>query len=78
MSQQESNCFLTDTESRFGVKKMEYIIISNFTVCGKTKGAALTAKDLLEAGANIDALINAGHIQAKATPMKPTQEGVIK
>jgi len=57
---------------------MEYIIISHLTVCGKKNGETLTTKDLLEAGANIDALIFAGHIQAKAITVKPTQEGVIK
>lgn len=57
---------------------MEYTIISHLTVCGKKKGETLTIKDLLGAGANIEALIVAGHIQAKATPTKPSQEGVIK
>ena len=57
---------------------MDYIITSHLTVCGKSNGETLTTKDLLGAGANIDALISAGHIQAKATPSKPTQEGVIK
>lgn len=57
---------------------MEYTIISHLTVCGKTKGETLTIKDLLRAGANIDALISAGHIVAKVAPVKPSQEGVIK
>ena len=57
---------------------MEYTIISHLTVCGKKKGETLTTKDLLGVGANIDALISAGHIQAKATTVKSTQEGVIK
>jgi hypothetical protein len=57
---------------------VEYTVISNLTVCGKTKGETLTIKDLLRAGANIDALITAGHLEVKATPTKPTQEGVIK
>ena len=57
---------------------MEYTIISHLTVCGKVKGETLTIKDLLREGANIDALISAGHIEVKATPIKPSQEGVIK
>lgn len=57
---------------------MDYIITSHLTVCGKKNGEILTTTDLLGAGANIDALISAGHIQAKAAPSKPTQEGVIK
>lgn len=57
---------------------MEYTVISHLTVCGKTKGETLTIKDLLRAGANIDALISAGHLEVKATPIKPSQEGVIK
>ena len=57
---------------------MEYTITSHLTVCGKAKGETLTDKDLLRAGANIDALISAGHIVAKVAPVKPSQEGVIK
>jgi hypothetical protein len=57
---------------------MDYKIISHLSICGKKKDEILTTKDLLEAGANIDALISGGHIQAKAITVKPTQEGVIK
>jgi hypothetical protein len=55
---------------------MEYTVISQFTVCGAVKNETLTIKDLLRAGANIDALITAGHIEVKATPVQPSQEGV--
>lgn len=39
-----------------------YTVISDFIVCEKTKGQFLTEKELLSAGVNIPALIEAGHI----------------
>lgn len=57
---------------------MEYIIISDFQVFGKSKGETLTKKELLQDGINIDALINAGHLEAKSMITKPASEGVIK
>jgi hypothetical protein len=57
---------------------MEYIIISDFQVFGKSKGETLTKKELLQDGINIDALISAGHLEVKSTTTKPASEGVIK
>ena len=42
---------------------MAYKVISGREVCGKKQGEILT-KELENAGANIDALIASGHIQA--------------
>jgi len=77
MKQQESSCCPIVIESQFGVK-MEYIIISDFKVFGKSKGETLTKKELLQDGINIDALISAGHLEVKSTTTKPASEGVIK
>jgi len=57
---------------------MSYTITSDLEVCGKNKGDKLTEEELLEAGANIDALIEGAHIKSDATPSnKPVtiQEG---
>ena len=43
---------------------MAYKVISGREVCGKKQGEILTLKELENAGANIDALIASGHIQA--------------
>lgn len=59
---------------------MIFTVTSEAEVCGKVKGDSLTEKELLEAGANIDALIVGNHIKANTgTPIiKPaTQEGAI-
>lgn len=84
MTHKESHFSHTDTDSRFGdkEKKMTYKVISRREVCGKKQGEILTLKELKDAGANIDALIASGHIQAGQaspaiqTPIKPAlQEG---
>jgi hypothetical protein len=57
---------------------MSYTVTSDLEVCGKIKGDTLTEKELLEAGANIDALIESAHIKSDSTPsIKPVtiQEG---
>jgi hypothetical protein len=57
---------------------MSYTVTSDLEVCGKSKGDTLTEKELLGAGANIDALIEGAHIKSDSTPsIKPvtTQEG---
>jgi hypothetical protein len=57
---------------------MSYTITSDLEVCGKSKGDNLTEKELLEAGVNIDALVEGLHIKSDSTPsIKPvtTQEG---
>ena len=72
--------YRTATASQFGdkEKQMSYTVTSDLEVCGKSKGDTLTEKELLEAGANIDALIESAHIKSDSTPsIKPvtTQEG---
>lgn len=72
--------YRTATASQFGdkEKQMSYTITSDLEVCGKNKGDKLTEEELLEAGANIDALIEGAHIKSDATPsIKPVtiQEG---
>jgi hypothetical protein len=59
---------------------MSYTVTSDLEVCGKIKGDNLTAKDLEAAGADIDALVAAGHIKDSTAPapFKPaTKEGDI-
>jgi hypothetical protein len=73
--------YLTDTASHFGVKekKMSYIITSEVEVCNKKKGEPITEKELLNAGANIEALIAGNHIKATGGTIKPViQEGADK
>ncbi len=48
-----------------------YTVISDLEVCGKFKADTLTEKELIDAGANIDALIEAGHIKAVSNAPKP-------
>ncbi len=56
---------------------MSYKVISDRVVCGKKQGEILTLKELENAGANIDALIASGHIQASQPIIKPAlSEGV--
>jgi hypothetical protein len=51
---------------------MTYKVISRREVCGKKQGEILTLKELQNAGANIEALIASGHIQAgQASPVSP-------
>lgn len=56
---------------------MDYIVISDLVVCEKTKGEVLTEKELIKAGANIDALIGAGHVEAKGASKLASEEGEI-
>jgi hypothetical protein len=58
---------------------MSYIITSEVEVCNKKKGELITEKELLNAGANIDALIAGDHIKASGGTTKPViQEGAYK
>ena len=58
---------------------MEYTVISNKKVCGKVKDEKLTKDDILEAGSNVEFLLEAGHIVSAnavkavspATPQEP-------
>lgn len=50
---------------------MNYTVISDLEVCGKFNGDTLTEKELIDAGANVDALIEAGHIVAASIATKP-------
>ena len=72
--------YRTATASQFGdkEKQMSYTVTSDLEVCGKNKGDTLTEKELLEAGVNIEALVEGLHIKSDSTPsIKPvtTQEG---
>lgn len=58
---------------------MSYVITSELEVCNKKKGESITEKELLNAGANIDALIAGNHIKASGGTIKPViQEGANK
>lgn len=58
---------------------MSYIITSELKVCNKIKGDTITEKELLNAGANIEALIAGDHIKASGGTTKPAiQEGADK
>jgi hypothetical protein len=58
---------------------LTYTIISELEVCNKKKGESITEKELLNAGANIDALIAGDHIKASGGTTKPViQEGAYK
>jgi len=58
---------------------MSYTIISELKVCNKIKGDTITEKELLNAGANIEALIAGNHIKASGGTTKPViQEGADK
>lgn len=57
---------------------MTYKIISNKGICGKKQGETITAKELDDNKANIDALVNGGHIVKQVSPVKPLQEGAKK
>jgi hypothetical protein len=58
---------------------MSYIITSELEVCNKKKGESITEKELLNAGANIDALIAGNHIKASGGTTKlAIQEGADK
>jgi hypothetical protein len=58
---------------------MSYVITSEVEVCNKKKGESITEKELLNAGANIEALIAGNHIKATGGTIKPAiQEGADK
>jgi hypothetical protein len=58
---------------------MSYVITSEVEVCNKKKGESITEKELLNAGANIEALIAGNHIKATGGTTKPAiQEGADK
>ena len=58
---------------------MSYIVTSELEVFNKVKGDAITEKELLSAGANIEALIAGNHIKATGGTTKPAiQEGADK
>jgi hypothetical protein len=58
---------------------MSYIVTSELEVCNKVKGDSITEKELLNAGANIEALILGNHIKANGGTTKPAiQEGAEK
>ena len=58
---------------------MSYVITSELEVCNKKKGEPITEKELLNAGANIEALIAGNHIKATGGTIKPViQEGADK
>jgi hypothetical protein len=52
---------------------MTYTIISNRLDCKKVEGDSITDKELLEMGANIEALIEGGHILGDETKASSTQ-----
>ena len=53
---------------------MTFKVASDRTVCGKKQGEILTLKELIDAGANIEALIVGGHIVSNQITPKPAQE----
>jgi len=63
---------------------MTYTVISNREVCGKTKGDAVSDKELQDAGVSAETLIAGNHIKASNTaPQIPsikteTEEGATK
>jgi hypothetical protein len=50
---------------------MEYIVASPTKVLDKSFGEKLTEEELLEAGANIDALLASGNIATNAPQARP-------
>jgi hypothetical protein len=63
---------------------MSYIVISDKTVCGKSKGDTLTNKELQDAGVSAETLIAGNHIKASNTALQnpsikiETEEGATK
>jgi hypothetical protein len=53
---------------------MTYKITSDRLDCAKSQGDSITEKELLEMGANIEALIEGGHIESDAAKTKPIVE----
>lgn len=57
---------------------MTYVIASdNCQIGNKKKGDAITEKELLEAGLNIEALLDGGHLSGNKV-ITPAQEGAVK
>ena len=55
---------------------MNYTIQSdNFEIETKKKGDQVTDKELLEAGFNIDALVDGGHLSGKVQTKTATEKG---
>jgi hypothetical protein len=55
---------------------MHYTIESDlFEIDGKKKGDTVTDKELLEAGLNVKALVDGGHLSGKAQPKPATDKG---
>lgn len=52
-----------------------FTVISDLEVCGKFKGDSLTEEELTNAGANIEALISAGHVAPVVTKKTAPAEG---
>ena len=83
MSRKATRSFHTDTASQSGDREnqMSYTIASDLKVCGKNKGDSITKEELLKAGANINALIESGHLKsdiAALTPKPALIQGVTK
>ena len=57
---------------------MAYTITSENLDCEKSLGDSITEAELLEMGANIDALISAGHIVDATTTKSAPSEGATK
>lgn len=54
---------------------MAYKITSDRLDCAKKQGDSLTDKELLDMGANIDALISGGHIASDMQKITIVEEG---
>lgn len=54
---------------------MAYKITSNRLDCAKKQGDSLTDKELLDMGANVDALISGGHISSDMQKTPIVEEG---
>jgi hypothetical protein len=56
---------------------MEYTVISNKKVCGKVKDEKLTEDDIMNAGSNVQLLLESGHIvPASAVKVTPAAKEV--
>ena len=56
---------------------MEYVVISNTKVCGKVKDEKLTEDDIMNAGSNVQLLLESGHIvPASAVKVTPAAKEV--
>lgn len=57
---------------------MEYIVTSDFKVCGKVKGEKLTETDILNAGGSVEHLLVSGHITESAKAPKAVKEEAVQ